>query len=105
MSYRSNDYDCPEHGRFDTLVPRDEEDEPQPCPECGEPSPYVFPAPMGRMAMQGMTFVKGKSDGPRTHRDLDTRAMADGMTRSQFKKKRREMWAGERRAEIRKALS
>lgn len=103
MSYRSNDYECPEHGRFDETVPRSEEETPQPCPECGQPSPWVFPAPMGRMALGNV--VRGKSDGPRHHRDLTTAALADGMPLSEWKANRRKMWANERLRQTRQALS
>ncbi len=106
MSYRSNDYSCPEHGRFEQIVPREEDDKPQPCPECEAPSPWVFPAPMGRMAMGGISFERGRSDGPRHRKDLDTRALADGsQTLKQFRAQRRAMWARERHATIKQALS
>lgn len=102
MSFRSNDYECPTHGRFDATVPREEDENPQPCPVCNEPSPWRFPAPMGRMEF--VTVVRGKSDGPRHRRDLDTRSLANGQSLSEFRAARRKMWAEERRRAVQAAL-
>lgn len=105
MSFKSQEYECDIHGRFEATVPREDDEKPQPCPECGEPSEWRISGPLGRMAMGGLSFERGKGDGPRHHRDLDTRAMADGQSVSAFRKARRKMWQAERRAAIRQSLA
>lgn len=81
-------YVCPDHGEFDTTVARDAKGNPppiHPCPDpdCRRPSPWRISAPAGRVSQ--MSFVRGKSDErPAGHVMLDTRPLADGMSRKEW---------------------
>lgn len=37
-------YKCPSHGEFDRIAKRDDSSQPQPCPDCGVPSPRKYHA-------------------------------------------------------------
>lgn len=82
MSWIMLEYECPEHGRFDSLEPRSEAPDHKPCPICGRLSPWVISAPLGKVKIGEVT--RGKSEPPPAH-VMDTRALADGMPLHEFK--------------------
>lgn len=94
------DFRCDEHGVFEASAPHGADF--APCPTCGASSAWT-PSPVAGRVRQG-EVVRGKSDGPRHRRDLATSALADGMSLSEFRKRRREMWREERIAEVRRKL-
>lgn len=72
---------------------------------CGKEADRLIGAPMPVVASAKPTPVsRGKSDPPPSHRSVDTRAIADGVPVTQWRKKRREMWAAERYAQVKREL-
>lgn len=91
MSYIALDFNCPTHGRFDSLVRRSERYDWVPCPhisipdpnrpesglECGKKStPIECYAIRGKVRIGEM--MRGKSD-PRPPHVLDTTPLAEGV--------------------------
>lgn len=79
------DFECSEHGRFESLEPRPGPDE-VPCPGCGAASPWRVSAVAGRVREGEVT--RGKSDEVPPGA-MSTRALADGMPLHEFKAQRR----------------
>ena len=120
------EYMCPVHGRFDLVVERDANGDPpaeakcehwfskeeteavghawhgHPTLFCGEWSPYVISAPMGRVKRGEVT--RGKADEKPTPFALDTEALADGMSLKEWKKRRADMWRAKDYAEFKKNI-
>lgn len=71
------------------------------CGECGAPAGKVVGAPKP-MTVWG-TAERGKSD-EKPPMALDTEALADGMTMTEWKKRRRKQHDERRRAKIRKMV-
>jgi len=95
----AREYACPEHGVFDDLVERNHATEraPRPCPECGAASELVISAPLGRVKLGEVT--RGKvAEAPNPYA-LDTQPLAEGMSPSEFKERRRKLWSDKRRRE------
>ena len=88
MSWILIDYCCAEHGRYELLEAR-----PAPaattCPECGADSPRAPSAVSGRVKMGEVT--RGESQAPPPGA-IDTRPLADGMGRGEWRRRRREHW-------------
>lgn len=104
------DYECPVHGRFEVLTERDANGDPPdavPCPSetedanfpyeyddgdaaeliCGMPSPWRISAPgIKRDSVPCYAAVKG-GDTERRPGMLDTRPLAEGMSRKEWKTK------------------
>lgn len=98
------EYLCPEHGRFEAVVERDDEDgDPPPwkwchfhdAPEpdtCFEECELVISAPRIGQPMF-VSAHRGKNDEKPHPMVLSTEALADGkVTYSEFKKQREAMW-------------
>ncbi len=83
-------YACPEHGAFEVEVDLATSGTPRPCPECGAASERTIAAVLYKP--QRGTLVRGKYEGPSRPMDLDTRALADGMSPKEFKKQRAAKW-------------
>ncbi len=108
---------CPVHGVFETREPGDE----VPCPHvdiftrdacgmtveqhlyCFLPSPRTFTvAPLGRVKVASVT--QGKVSEKPTPYALDTQPLADGMSKSEWKKRRSAMWNEKRRKELKEKI-
>lgn len=74
------DYECAHHGRFEIFEEREPYEE-RDCPECGQPSPFCFPAPVVTSKIANIST--GRSEPPPGY--LSTSALADGMSTSDFK--------------------
>lgn len=72
---------------------------------CGCEAERVLSAPHPKVATVRPTPVtRGKSDPPPSHRAVDTRPLADGVSTTEWRAKRREMWKAERHAQVRREL-
>ncbi len=107
------EYECPEHGRFERLVERDEKGDPPavapcPCPgsllhiaealgmvepgayeevPCGRPATWSISAPKPRVLSAPATAVtRGGDLKDRPPGMLDTRPLAEGMPMSEWRK-------------------
>lgn len=100
--YESREFSCTEHGVFDALIQRGLR-EPQPCPVCQADSEMVISAPIGRVKLGEVT--RGKVEVAPTPYAYDTQPLADGMPYSEWKKRRRQLWADKDRADRRKEHS
>jgi hypothetical protein len=94
------DFDCPEHGAFESLWDkRDGDPISEPCPDCGAASPKVTAyAVRGRMKLGEVT--QGKNDTALPPHIMSTEALADGMPMAEWKAgrkkeriERRHTWA------------
>ncbi len=107
MSLICNEYMCPEHGRFDALVERDDSDF-APCPvmyaiarlseleiRCGNRSPWCISAPL--VKPQYGAVSQGKVSSAPVPLALDTQALADGMPMAEWKARRAKLWNNEDR--------
>lgn len=90
------DYECPVCGYFEATVAR--LDPAPPCPRCGGAAEARVSAP--KVKVELVTFVRGKPEAPRSPRDLDTTALAEGMGFGEFKAKRAAMWRDHDLAEL-----
>lgn len=91
------EYRCEEHGCFELDVPRETSQNPRPCPTCGAPSERTLTANIATHVNVGL--FRGKSDGPRSPLDLDTRPLAEGMPLKEWRAKRSRLHRDRRRAE------
>jgi len=106
MSWFMAEFDCPTHGRFESLLPRAEAayTSSHGCPSCGVASARVLSAPKVG-TVWGAAASHAKSNAPHENPAvLNTQPLADGMRYSDWKKKRREFRAEERRKEIKREL-
>jgi hypothetical protein len=108
------EYLCPEHGRFEAMVQRDENGDPpaeQPCPFiiaererwdegrhededtlCEDPSPWTISAPKQKvLTVKPTAAVRGGDMKERPPWMLDTRPLAEGMKYSEWKKKQADL--------------
>ena len=88
MSYVMAEYLCPTCGRVESLETR-------PAPkwithDCGSKAEACISATHFKTCYA--TVTRGKSDPPPSPMALNTEPLASGMKRSEFRKKRREMW-------------
>lgn len=123
------DYECPVHGRFTAIVPRDTSGDPPPtmrceeideiCHDCAEPpcsdcgavhwqcdemAPFVMSAP-GHVKVRAGEVVRGRSaERPADRYVMDTRPLADGMPLEEFKKRRAAVHRDESLRRVRKAF-
>lgn len=116
------EYECPRHGRVTLTIDRDANGDPPAwaeCPmpigarddvvlgleydRCNEPSEYRISAVRGRVRAGEVS--RGKSEPPPHALALDTSPLADGMPYNEWKKKRNEMWRGERWKQIRETMN
>jgi hypothetical protein len=82
------DFECPDHGPFETLADADAET--LACPDCGEPSAWL-PTPVhGRVRIGEVE--RGKVARPDSPMFLDTRELGEGMPLKEFKEKRRKLY-------------
>ena len=98
------EYECPECGRFEMLVMRDENGDPpntENCPPCSYRSPLVISAPLGKVKL--VEAHRGKSDAHLPHQ-LDTRPLADGMPYNEWAAKVDKKAFDEQRAKLRKRV-
>jgi hypothetical protein len=103
VSFIVAEYLCPEHGRFDELVERQENGEAPdavqcPCPindaTCGLSSSWTISAPLGRVKIGEVT--QGKVRKAEVPTWTDTEPLANGMSVSDWKKKRAKTWRDHR---------
>ena len=118
------DYECPVHGRFEAVVERDANGDPQAgaeCPQqtgcividehggqhvqiCRAPSPWVIAA-AGHVKVKAGEVSRGKSDArPADRHVMNTECLADGMSMTEFKKRRAAVHRDESLRRVRKAL-
>jgi hypothetical protein len=94
VSYIVLEFDCEQHGRFESLELRAETTpEAAPCPECGALAPWVISAPMARTPIA--TVHRGASEAMPPNA-LDTRPLAEGMSHSEWTRQRRQKRREER---------
>lgn len=104
----ASEYVCPEHGRFNIDVQRDERGDPpefSACPfvvdaseglECGATSEWVISAPIGRVSLT--SFTRGKSDPPPPNA-ANTRELAEGVPYHEWRAKHEKRLRDVERAE------
>ena len=110
----TQEFECPDHGRFTATAPRDTESMPCPeeilCPEgcpdewvpCGLASPWVISAPMGRVNIAEVS--RGKSDGPPTEAYMSTRSLFEGQSMQEWRDQRAKMWTERDRKKDKEAM-
>lgn len=105
MSWRLIEFECPDHGRFEELLPRSEAalTSSHGCPSCGAVSDRIISAPKAG-TVWGAAVSRGKSDPRPNPGVLNTESLADGRKYSDWKKERREFRAEERRREIKREI-
>ena len=104
MSYILLEYECPNHGRFESFQARSDQAASLLCPSCHARSERAISAPKVG-TVWGYAATKAKSNDPHPNPVvLNTQPLADGMKLSEWKKQRREFRAEERRREIKKEL-
>jgi hypothetical protein len=119
---------CPDHGRFEAVVARDENGDPPtaaPCEhvtgmvqhrnasddtfypvKCGKPAAFAISAPRVKTLWKPTAVVKGKADERPSPLHMDHSAVADGkMTMGEWREQRANTWRDWRIAEEKKALS
>lgn len=101
MSLIVLEYLCEEDGRFDSIEERANQPPALPCPRCSALCPKVLSAPKFKPDYGAMH--RGKSDGPPSKIAMDTRAIADGQSVSEWKAERKKLWR-DRRVQERKRL-
>lgn len=81
------EYECPEHGPFETVVELATSRDPRPCPECGKASERTITCNIATHV--NVHVPRGKSDPPPPHA-MDTRDLASGkVTMKEFRARRR----------------
>lgn len=109
MNLIAYEFECPEHGRFEALVPRADDPDEWPCPypeccddhTCGRPSPWRISAPLFKP--QYGAVKRGKSD-ERPPWALNTEALADGMSPSEWNANQNKIDRDARRKQNRERL-
>lgn len=96
--YVSREFDCADHGIFDTLVQRGI-DEPQPCPICGAPAEVTISAPPVHTKFV-VTATTGRNEAKPHYAAMDTRSLGEGQSFDDWKAGRRRMWAEHRRKQL-----
>lgn len=108
------DYECPVHGRFTAIVPRDTSGDPPDAVECswgdddgadcGERSTFVMSAP-GHVKVKVGEMVRGRSaERPADRYVMNTEKIADGMPIDEWKKERAAVHRDESLRRVRKAF-
>ncbi len=97
------EFECDEHGRFESLEDRDVCPDVVACPACGSISPWVISAP--KLKFPWATVVRGKVEEAPSPYYLNCEPLADGMDQTEFEAQRTKLWEDHRLDQIKKAVS
>lgn len=89
------EYLCPTHGRFESLV--DGDPDTMPCSTCNTMSPWVISAPLTRTPV---VTPDSRGYNPPPSGFMSTRELAEGMSTTEFKARRAEQREQQRKADV-----